>query len=266
LRIRLNGLSLNYVDMGPAHGPTIVLIHGFPLSSEMWRSQISALKNSYRVIAFDLRGQGRSDAGDGQFTLEFLVDDLITLLDRLKIEKAVLCGLSMGGYISLRAAERHADRVNGLILCDTKSEADTNDGKLSRTAAIKAIKKTGVKPFAKAFLMDALSPKSLSNASLVRAATKIICKNKPLGLCGTLLALAGRTDTTEFLQKITVPTLILVGEADKITPPVCSQRMHSLIQNSEMHLLTDSGHLSSMENSTDFNTDLLKFLEQSIQA
>jgi len=247
MQLSVNGVKIYYTDVGPASRPTIVLIHGFPFGSEMWHSQVRALKRSYRVVAYDLRGQGRSDAGDGQFTLEFLVDDLISLLDGLKIERAILCGLSMGGYISLRATERHTDRVSGLILCDTKSEADTNDGKLARSAAIKVIKRDGVKTFAKNFLGQALCSTSLSNQTLVNAAMKIICRNKSLGLCGTLLALAGRTDTTGFLPKILVPTLILVGDSDKITPPDFSRRMHSSIQGSELNLIADAGHFSNIE-------------------
>jgi pimeloyl-ACP methyl ester carboxylesterase len=115
------------------------------MGSEMWQSQIQMLNESYRVVAYDLRGQGRSDTGDGQFTIEFLVDDLIALLDILKLKSAVLCGLSMGGYVALRASERYPDRVSGLILCDTKSEADTNESKLARTESIKAVKKDGVR-------------------------------------------------------------------------------------------------------------------------
>jgi 3-oxoadipate enol-lactonase len=264
MRAKVNGLKLYYVDMGHSSKPTLVLIHGFPLGSEMWQSQIQLLKKNYRVIAYDLRGQGRSDTGDGQFTLEFLVDDLIALLDKLKIERAILCGLSMGGYIALRSTERNTDRVNGLILCDTKSEADTNEGKLARAAAIKAIKRDGVKTFAREFLSEAFSSTSLSDRSLVGATMKIICRNTPLGLCGTLLALAGRTDTTRFLPRVQVPTLILAGDSDKITPPDFSQRMHSSIQGSELHLIAKAGHLSNIENPTDFNAHLLRFLDEKI--
>jgi len=265
MRLRVNGLEMYYTDTGPASRPTIVLIHGFPFGSEMWHSQVRALKGSYRVVTYDLRGHGRSDTGDGQFTLEFLVDDLVALLDELKIERAILCGLSMGGYVSLRAAERDTDRVNGLILCDTKSEADTNESKLARSAAIKVIKKNGVKPFAKSFLGQAFCSTSLSNQTLVRAARKIICRNKPLGLCGTLLALAGRTDTTGFLPLIRVPTLILVGDSDKVTPPDFARRMHSSIQGSELHMIAEAGHFCNMENSSDFNAYLLKFLGEKIE-
>jgi pimeloyl-ACP methyl ester carboxylesterase len=232
----------------------------------MWQSQIQALKQGYRVVAYDLRGQGRTETGDGQFTVEFLVDDLIALLDALKINCAVLCGLSMGGYVALRTAERHRDRVDGLVLCDTKSEADTNEGKLARAGSIKAIKEDGVREFAKSFLCGALSPSGLSNRNLVSVAMKIISRNQPLGLCGTLLALACRTDTSGFLPTIKVPTLIVVGEADKITPVECSSRMHSAIQGSELQLIHDAGHFSNMENSIQFNEKLADFLTDRIKA
>jgi len=265
MHLMVDGLKLYYVDVGPRSGPTVVLIHGFPLSSDMWASQIRALKGAYRVVAFDLRGQGRSDVGDGQFTLEFLVDDLIALLDKLKIERAILCGLSMGGYVSLRAIERHTNRVCALVLCDTKSEADTNEGKVSRAASIKAIKKEGVRAFAASFLEGAFSETGLCNSTLVNTTSRIISRNKPLGLCGTLLALAGRTDTTPFLPKIQVPTLILVGEADKITPPELSRRMHTSIANSQLQFVTNAGHLSNMENPTEFNACLLSFLNANVR-
>ena len=264
MRRLVNGLRLYYVDVGDASRPAIVLIHGFPLGSEMWQSQLQALKSSYRVVAYDLRGQGRSDTGDGQFTLEFLVDDLFALLDELKIKNAVLCGLSMGGYIALRAIERQTDRVNGLILCNTKSEADTNEGKMARAAAITAIKTNGVKKFAKSFLRNALSPSSLSDQRIVRAATKIICRNRPLGLCGTLLALAGRTDTSGFLPKIRVPTLILVGDMDRVTPLECSSQMHSSIEGSELHVISNAGHLSNLESATEFTERMLNYLTEKI--
>jgi len=262
MHLSSNGTMLYYIDVGQASSPPIVLIHGFPLSHEMWADQVEVLKDAYRVVACDLRGQGRSEVGNGQFTLEFLVDDLIALLDHLKINRAVLCGLSMGGYLTLRAVERNAERISGLVLCDTKSEADSNETKLARSASIRAIEKNGVNAYAEAFLKGALSPTSLKDRGLVETATKMIRQNQALGLCGTLLALAGRTDTTSFLPKIDVPTLILVGEQDTITPLDHSRRMQSLIQKSELQIIPKSGHMSNMENPTIFNTHLLNFLRK----
>ena len=99
----INGIELYYEDSGSPTATPIVLIHGFPFSHEMWRPQIELLKSKYRVIAYDVRGHGESEVGGGQYLIEFFVEDLIGLLDHLKIEKTILCGLSMGGYTALRA-------------------------------------------------------------------------------------------------------------------------------------------------------------------
>jgi len=257
-----DGVRLYYKDVGSPTYPPIVLIHGFPFSHEMWNPQIELLKSSHRVIAYDLRGQGRSEVGDGQYTVELLVDDLIALLDKLQVERAILCGLSMGGYVALRAIERNTERVSALALCDTKSEADSDETKLTRAASIRAIKENMLEAYADGFLRGALTPLGLKDRRIVRSARKMISKNQALGLCGTLLALAGRTDTTSFLPRIEVPTLILVGESDKITPPDLSRRMQSLIPKSELHVIPHAAHLSNIENPKEFNRHLLSFLEK----
>jgi pimeloyl-ACP methyl ester carboxylesterase len=261
-----NGARHYYIDVGPPSSPTIVLIHGFPFSHAMWQPQIEALKNRYRVVAYDLRGQGRSEVGDGQYTLELLVDDLITLLDHVRTERATLCGLSMGGYVALRTIERNTDRVGALILCDTTSQADSNEAKLRRASSIKAIKTNGVKAYGEGFLKGAMAPSGLEDRNTSYMAESLIYPNQALGLCGTLLALAGRTDTTSFLPKIQVPTLIMVGESDTITPPDLSGKMHSLILNSELHVISHAGHLSNLENSGEFNHHLLTFLHNHVKS
>jgi len=148
----LNDVAINYTERGMTQGLPVVFIHGFPFNHEMWKPQINIMPNNIYVIAYDVRGHGLSDAGDGQFTLELFVDDLIALLDHLHIEKAVLCGLSMGGYIALRTFERHPDRVCGLILRDTKSEPDSDTAKIKRAGTIKAVKAAGVRAFAEDFV------------------------------------------------------------------------------------------------------------------
>src|ERR1041385_1473418 len=156
----INGLRLHYVDTGKSPGIAVLFIHGFPFNHTMWQAQIELLKPHFRVIAYDGRGHGQSEIGDGQYMLEFLVDDLVGLLDHLKLDQAVLCGLSMGGYIALRAIERHPERVRALILCDTRSEADSNEAKLKRSAGIRTVKKEGVPAFAENFLKALFAPES----------------------------------------------------------------------------------------------------------
>ena len=258
----INGIDTYFVDAGNPAAQTVVLIHGFPFSLEMWSQQIELLKKDYRVIAYDVRGHGRSGVADGQYTLEFFVDDLVGLLDHLKIARAVLCGLSMGGYIALRAAERNPERLRALILCDTQSTADSNEGRLKRAASIKSIKTNGVDAFAEGFVKAVFAPSSLiTKTDRVGTIKNIIQSNSSLGICGTLLALAARTDTTASLSGIKVPTLILVGESDAVTPPRASQEMHDKIPNSEFYTIANAAHMSNIENPEAFNGYLRNFLD-----
>lgn len=259
----VNKSKIFYIDSGGSERLTIILIHGFPLSHEMWRSQIEVLGTKYRVIAYDIRGHGKSEIGDGQYTIELFVDDLIELLNQLKIEKAILCGLSMGGYIALRTVEKNPERVKALILADTQSKSDSNEAKLKRAASVKAIKTYGVRTFADSFVKTVLTKDSVSKKNNAwKEITRLVQKNSSRSVCGTLIALAGRTDTTSTLSSIKVPTLILVGEQDNLTPPSASQEMHNKIPASETHVLPNSAHMSNLENPDEFNKHMLNFLNR----
>jgi len=263
MKITLTGFSMNYTERGIPNGLPVVFLHGFPFSHKMWEPQMSMLPQNIRAITYDVRGHGSSDVGDGHYTIELFVDDLIALLDYLVIEKAVLCGLSMGGYIALRAVERHPERINGLILCDTKSEADTNEAKIKRTATIKTIKSAGVDTFAEDFVKSVFWEGTFTdNPGAIDFIKQIIHANSPLGICGTLLALASRTDTTTALASIKAPTCLIVGEHDKLTPPSAVQAMHDSIAGSEMHILPQAGHMSNLENTKSFNDVITTFLHR----
>ncbi|MGA2973387.1 MAG: alpha/beta fold hydrolase [Candidatus Bathyarchaeia archaeon] len=266
MKTTVNAIDVSFFDVGIPDALPIVLIHGFPFSHEMWDPQIQAFQKRFRVIAYDLRGHGKSGVGDGQYTLEFFVDDLLALLDYLKIGKAVLCGLSMGGYIALRAVERNPERVIGLILADTQAKADSNEAKLKRAATIKSVKANGVNAYAEAFVKSVFAPQTFtSDMAAVEKIRQVIRANSSLGICGALLALASRTDTTEALSSIRVPTLILVGEHDLLTPPSASEEMHSRIPNSEIHVIPNAAHLSNLENSDEFNIHVLNFVDRLVR-
>jgi 3-oxoadipate enol-lactonase len=260
----INGINLHYDYIGSPESSPIILIHGFPFSSEMWKGQIQMLqsyKKNLRVITYDLRGHGQSDVGDGQFTIELLVNDLIALLDYLKITKTILCGFSMGGYVALRSIEREPDRFRALILCDTMSTADSNEAKIKRANSVELIKKEGIARYAEPFLKAVFAPQTFdTNPGIIEEMRRIILSSSPLGVCGALLAMAGRTDTSEALSKIAVPTLILVGEHDAVTPQTAAKSMHGRIPNSEIHLIRNAGHMSNLENSVMFDEYLNKFL------
>jgi pimeloyl-ACP methyl ester carboxylesterase len=263
MKITLNNSITNYSEHGKPQGLPVAFIHGFPFNHEMWKPQLAALPNDVRIILYDVRGHGASDVGDGQFTIELFVEDLIALLDHLVIKKVVLCGLSMGGYIALRAFEKYPGRISGLILCDTKSESDTNDAKIKRAVTMKAIKESDADTFAENFVRSIFWEKTFDkNPDIIEAAKQMIRKNSPIGICGTLLALASRTDTTQVLTSINVPTCIIAGEYDKLAPPSSAQAMHKTIVGSELHILSNAGHMSNLENSKKFNEILIAFLNK----
>jgi pimeloyl-ACP methyl ester carboxylesterase len=261
LEQKINGIVL--YEEGPSRGLPIIFIHGFPFSHAMWEPQRLLLSKTHRVISYDVRGHGKSQVGDGQYHLEFFVDDLTMVMDHLKIRQAVLCGLSMGGYIALRAVERYPDRFSGLILCDTKSQADSNEAKVNRARAIRTVKKEGVGPFADKFVKTVLCENTLqTKPALVKFVLDLIGGNSVLGISGTLLALAARTDATQALAKMALPTLILVGKEDKLTPPSASESMLKLFPRATMHVIPEAGHMSNLENPSVFNDHMLGYLQQ----
>ena len=253
---KINGISLS--DEGVAGGLPVVLIHGFPFNRGMWGPQTLVLSKTFRVISYDVRGHGASEVGDGQYSVEFFVDDLISVLDHLKLKQAVLSGLSMGGYIALRAAERNPERVKALVLCDTKSQADGNEAKIKRAASVLSVKKNGSTAFAQEFVKAVLTENNLkTKPELVRFVVGLISGNTSAGIAGTLLALAARTDTTAALSKMSFPALILVGDQDKLTPPSASEEMLKVLPKAEMGVIPQAAHLSNLENPEAFNEKLL---------
>ncbi|MBS4027425.1 MAG: alpha/beta hydrolase [Ignavibacteriales bacterium] len=259
----INNHTVSYFDNEKLTALPIVFIHGFPFSSLMWRPQEEYFFENYRVITYDIRGHGDSDFGDLQYTIEYFVDDLLALLDFLKLKQAVICGLSMGGYIALRAYERFPERFLGLVLCDTKSEADTNEGKIKRSQQALQVKKDGAIPFAAGFTKNVFTEKSFEKITEpVETIKRIIGKTSPLSIGATLIALAARTDTTHVLPTINVPTLILVGEFDTVTPVAVSQTMFEKIPAAEMLIISNAGHVSNLENAEEFNAALESFLKK----
>lgn len=263
MRVAINGIVLNYVERGLPQGVPVVFLHGFPFNHTMWDPQMMALPHEVRAVAFDFRGHGSSDVGHGQYFLEYFVDDLFALMDHLGIGSAALCGLSMGGYVALRAAQREPGRVSALVLADTRSEADPNEAKVKRAQQATMVRTHGVEAFAEGFLKAVLAPETLArNRAVTEKVRTMITQNSSAGIAGTLIALATRTDTTDFLASIAVPSLILVGQQDTLTPPEAARALHSRIASSELHVIPGAAHLSNMENPGSFNASLLAFLKR----
>lgn len=249
-----------FVDTGEKDLLPVVFIHGFPFGSGSWTPQLNALHGRYRTVAYDVRGHGKSALGSWPFTLEALADDLLALLDRLSIERAVLCGLSMGGYIALRVQQKAPARVRALALCDTRPDADSDETKLRRAAAIDELRRDP-RAFLESFLKVVLAKSTFEgHPEVVEAVRTTMLDNEPAALAAALVALATRTDSTPRLGSIAVPTLVVVGRDDAVTPPPVAEALAKAIPGAELKVLESAGHLSNLENPKAFNKSLLEFL------
>ncbi|MBK5245520.1 MAG: alpha/beta fold hydrolase, partial [Eubacteriaceae bacterium] len=237
-----------------------IFIHGFPLNKSMWNKQVEVLKEDYRVIVYDIRGHGDSDTGTDDFSIRLFENDLIMLMDKLKIDKASLCGLSMGGYIALNAIVYNPERFDSLVLSDTSCLADTPEARTKRLNMIHTILENGVSNYADESVKNLFAPESFSTKEAeIVSVREMICNTKEVSICCSLLALSARKETCHKLSGIDVPVLILVGEEDKITPLEVSGMMHENIKNSTLHVIQHAAHLSNMENPEEFNKQLQSF-------
>lgn len=263
LKISVNNLSVSYSDDGPIAATVLLFIHGFPFNKSMWEMQIAALKADYRVIAYDIRGHGDSDPGNENFSIDLFTNDLLFFMDALNLEKPILCGLSMGGYIALNAIDKFPNHFKALILSDTQCAADTPDSKAKRMKAIAAIQKSGIEKYAEESLKNLFAPTSFTSKQKEIAAIRgMILNTSPQSLSYTLFALSERKGTCSKLQDIEVPVMLLVGKEDKLTPPTAAKLMHDKIQGSWMFIIENAGHVSNMENPEQFNLKLNLFLGQ----
>ncbi len=261
-QLQVGDHHLSYIDEGAHEGTPLIFIHGFPFNKWTWENQVEAFKNNHRVIAFDVRGHGLSKSETEGLSIESLTKDLFLFMDALQVKKATLCGLSMGGYIALHAIKEQPERIAALILCDTQCTADNAEGKKKRMETVAKIRKNGLTDYARESLPKLLSEYTLTNKKDVVAFIENTIINTPVEtICNTLIALADRKETCSILPSITIPVLIMVGEADQLTPPKAAQYIHDHIPGSVLQLIDHAGHLSNLENPESFNARLKWFLE-----
>lgn len=260
--ITINHHQISYFDEGILQPEPVIFIHGFPFNKHMWESQLAALKSTHRCIAYDVRGHGNSSAGESEFTIDLFAEDLLALLDVLNIEKASLCGLSMGGYIALNAIQKQPDRFTRLLLIDTQCGADTPEGREKRMKTIAFIQKNGLQVYSEESLKNLFAPASLiAKTEAVQFIQNTILNTPAENICRTLQALANRRESCSYLPKIKSAVCIVVGKEDKITPPEVAQRMQSAIPGSQLHILEGAGHLTNLEVPEQFNSVIKKFLK-----
>lgn len=212
MEISFNDITINYEDEGKGNIP-LIFIHGFPFNKSMWQPQLEFFKKEYRVITYDIRGFGQSTFGSTQHSISLYADDLIFMMDTLGIEKAIVCGLSMGGYILLNAAIRHPEKFVGIILADTQCSADSPSAKEKRFKTMEQIEAGGLFDFASGFVENVFHKVTLiDNKDLVEKIKGVILSTSPTTIVAALNALANREETCGNLNKILTPTLILYGK------------------------------------------------------
>src|ERR1051325_6906193 len=255
---RINDIQMAYTDTGI--GRPVVLIHGYPFNRSLWNEQVTALSSSYRVIAPDLRGFGESDAAPGTATMNLMAQDVGLLMNHLGIVRATICGLSMGGYVALAFYKQFPSRVRAFVLADTRAQADTEEGKQTRAQQAEKALNEGMAGIADSMLPKLLTPETVSKRpEVVKHVRDMMLQAKPEGAAAALRGMAERDDQTERLAKIAVPTLIIVGAGDAITPVADSEKMHRAISDSRLVILENAGHVSNLERTEHFNDALLEF-------
>ncbi|HEY7636739.1 MAG TPA: alpha/beta fold hydrolase, partial [Gemmatimonadales bacterium] len=258
-RFTVNGVSLAVDIRG--EGPAVLLVHGYPYDHTIWAAQMAALEG-YMRIAPDLRGMGRSDAPDLGYSMATYAADLAALLDAIGVGDVVLCGLSMGGYIAFEFLRSWRRRVRGLVLVDTRAEADSPEGRRARDAAAALARERGAAAIADEALPKSLTPFTLTHAPETAQRVRAMMAATPVaGIVGALGAMRDRADSTALLPTLSdLPTLILVGELDQLTPPARAQAMADAIPGSRCIIIPEAGHLSSVEAADRVTRALLEFL------
>lgn len=260
LTATVNGITLSYEDSGTGTLP-IIFIHGFPFNRKTWQPQVEFLKKKYRVITYDIRGFGKSELGDEVTSIDLFATDLITLMDVLKIKKAIVCGLSMGGYILMNAVSRFPERFEAIILSDTQCIADSVEAKEKRYQTINQIEAKGLDEFAEGYVMNIFTAQTIKNKEkVVEEVKKIILSTSPRTIVATLKALAQRRESCNLLKKVSVPALIICGNEDTVTPLSQSELMFNTLPNAQLKTIENAAHMSNLEQPAIFNEHIHNFL------
>lgn len=261
-RIDVDGVHLAVFEAG--EGEPLLFVHGFPLNHEMWRPQLDEFAATHRVIAPDLRGFGASDVIAGTATMERFADDLRDLLDTLGIDEPVtFVGLSMGGYIAWQFARKHPGHLRRLILCDTKAAADSDEAQQNRHRLAEMAVAHGAEAIARALEEKLFAEATRRDRPEVLAdVRRMIEGTDPEGIAAASRGMAERPDMSAFLEKLEVPTLLIVGAEDVLTPPTEMKRMAIALMNARLVQIPHAGHLATLEAPEPVNAAIRTFLEE----
>jgi 3-oxoadipate enol-lactonase len=259
--VDVNGVQIAYHDTSGS-GVPVVFVHGFPFSSQMWDPQVDVLDDRNRAIAPDLRGFGNSDAPDDRsaYSMSSFAADVKGAIDDAGIDSVILCGLSMGGYICFEFWRQYSHLVAGLILADTRAEADPPEATEKRTNQQLQVTERGIDGLADGLTSALLAQTTTDTKSDVVKRVRALMDQPAAGYIGALEAMKNRPDSTSDLTGITVPCLVIVGENDGLTPPEMSRKIHEHIGGSELVVIPEAGHVSNLEDPQAFNGALVDWL------
>jgi len=256
LTVTVDGIPLHYLDVG--QGLPVLLLHAFPLNGSAFDKQVRALSGRYRFIVPDIRGFGQSRRGSGPTEMSRVAQDALALLDALKIDSAVVGGVSMGGYVAMALLREDAGRVRGLVLVDTQATADDEAGRARREASAQEALEKGVEPLAQTLLPKLVhagpdSPVGREVSAMMRAAG-------PDAVAAAQRGMALRPDSKDILARFAGPALVVVGEHDVVTPVEKAKQLAELISGARLEIIPGAGHLSNQEQPERFNEVLDRFL------
>src|SRR5579862_1893275 len=242
-------------------GPTVVLLHPFPLNHDFWKPVAARLSTRYRLLLPDLRAHGDSDAGEGPATMQKLVADLALLCREERIGKAIFAGVSIGGYLLFEFWGQYREQVSALVLANTRAAAETPEGRANRLAGADKVLREGTAGFIAEMLPKLMSPVTLSNRpDIVEAARGMMQRMSPQDIAAVQQGIAARPDSIPTLKTISVPTLIVTGEDDSI-PRSDFELMRQHIAGSRLHVIARAGHYAALEQPEEFAALLRGFLD-----
>lgn len=254
-------VDLPHSDHGPRTATTVILLHGWPLDHRMWRAQKEALERAgFRVVVPDLRGLGKAPAGRGNATMREYAGDVLRLADRAGVGKFVLGGFSMGGYVALEVARQAPERLKGLLLVDTRAEPDTEEARAGRAATAQKVLAQGSQ-----VASDMMLPKLLTSAAPPQLRDEVrdmMLSQPPAGIAQALGAMASRADARPLLATLRVPTLVLVGQDDAVTPPEAAKVLEAGIAGARYSVIQGAAHLTPMERADEVSDAIVRWLKE----
>lgn len=255
----VRGVSLAVDAQGD--GDAILFLNAFPLDRTMWRPLASVL-TGWRRIMPDYRGFGESETPDAGYTIDEYADDAAALLGALRVERAVVCGISMGGYVAFDLWRRHPERVRALVLINTRATPDDGDAKAQRDATITRVRRDGPGALAESMTPSLLAPTTMTTMPDVVSQVKAtIGRAHTDGVAGALAAMRDRLDATPLLSTITVPTLVIAGHEDQLIPAAAQRAMADAIPGAHFTVLPGAGHLAPLEQPVNTGRLVGEFLE-----